>query len=123
MNKVLVIDDSDAWAQTVEAELGKAGYSVLRARQSEEALETAADEKPELVLVDLLMAARAGAGFFRRMRTMPMLKNTLMLLTTTGTAHTAVEEALGVRHDQIIRKNRSALDEVSARLRRLPLSA
>ena len=123
MAKVLLVDDSDTWCNTVVAEFGKAGIVVIRARHYDEARLAAQDEDLSLVMVDMLVAARAGAGFVRKLRSLPSLKNTPVLLTTTGTDHSAVHQAMGDSVDEIMSKNRSSLDGLTRRLTKLPLSA
>jgi DNA-binding response OmpR family regulator len=123
MSKVLVVDDSDLWCSAVALELGKAGYSVIRARHHVEALAAAAEERPDLVMVDVLLAARAGAGFVRQMRSIPTMKDTPMLLTTTGTERAAVQGAMGVAAEEIMPKSRQSLDDLSQRLRAIGISA
>ena len=62
MSTVLVIDDSDMWCDAVELELGKHGYTVLRARHQDEAMSAAMEEQPTLVVIDVLLAARRRRG-------------------------------------------------------------
>lgn len=123
MNKVLVIDDSDAWYSAVESELGKQGCTVVRAQNHAQAISAATDEQPDLVIIDLLLATRAGAGFVRRLRSLPNLKNTPMVLTSSGTGHTAVTHALGPHAQDIVPKNSTGLGSITDRLRQLPVSA
>lgn len=122
MSKVLVVDDSDVWCDAVATELGKAGYSVIQAKHQAEALAVAADEKPSLILVDLLIAAQAGVGFVRRLRSLPSMKDIPMMLTTAGTDPRAVQRAMGDGINHVISKNRRALGDLSELLRK-PLAA
>jgi CheY-like chemotaxis protein len=123
MNKVLVIDDSDAWYSAVENELGKQGCTVVRARHQDQAISAATDEQPDLVIIDLLLATRAGAGFVRRLRSLPNLKNIPMVLTSSGTGQGAVTSALGPQAQDVIPKNAKGLGTITDRLRKLPVSA
>jgi CheY-like chemotaxis protein len=122
MSKVLLIDDSDPWCATVSCELGKAGHTVVRARDQEEAIAAATDQRPSLVLVDLLLAAKAGAGFVRKLRSLPAMRNIPMLLTTAGTNRQMAQHAVGQAADQIITKDRGSLDAIAQRLAKLPMA-
>ncbi|GEM_PF-6606632 len=120
MRKILVIDDHDPWCDNVALELQKAGHEVIRARDEAQAVAAASDERPSLVLVDLLVAAKAGAGFVRRLRSLPSMRNTPMLLTTAGTNRQVAQHALGQSADEIITKNKHSMSTIIERLMRLP---
>ncbi len=124
MNKILVIDDSDSWFDAVAAECEKVGFSAVRAVHHKEALAVAQDESVSMVLVDLLVAAKAGAGFLRHLRSLPKLKNTPVILATTGTDPQKANQAVGgVSAHEVISKDRKSLETLSDRLRKLPVSA
>ncbi len=53
--KILVVDDSRTIRRTAEALLEQAGYQVVTARDGFEALALTADERPDLILVDVMM--------------------------------------------------------------------
>ncbi len=65
---VLVVDDDpdilDALSEILEAE----GYGVTRARNGQEALERLSPERPDLILLDLMMPVMDGWAFARHMR-------------------------------------------------------
>lgn len=122
MSKVLLIDDSDLWCAAVASELEKAGHTVVRAHDQEEAILAASGERPSLVLVDLLLAAKGGASFVRKLRSLPAMKNTPMLLTTAGTNREVAQHAVGQAADQIITKDKQSLDAITQRLARLPMA-
>lgn len=120
---VLVIDESDAWFMAVATECEKLGYSAVRARHRDEALAAAQQQKPVLVMVDLLLAAKSGAGFIRRLRSLPAMKGTPMLLATSGTDANRAQQAVGGAQAQVVEKNKQSLHALSERLRALPVSA
>ena len=122
MSKILVIDDADPWCSTVASELEKAGHTVIRARDEKEAVSSASDEHPALVLVDMLIAVKAGAGFVRKLRSLPAMKRTPMLVVTAGTNRHAAEHALGQAANQIITKDANSLNTIVERLAKLPLA-
>lgn len=120
---VLVIDESDAWFSAVASECQKHGYQAIRARHRDEALHAAQDQRPSLVMVDLLLAAKAGAGFIRQLRSIPALKDTPMLLATSGTDPHRAQQAVGGTRAEVVAKNRRSLDAVMERLKAQPVSA
>lgn len=55
VSKVLVVDDAEADRVALEQILNEAGYQVVSAASGAEALEKAASDKPDLVLLDVVM--------------------------------------------------------------------
>jgi len=54
-HKILIVDDEVNILMSLEYLLRKKGYEVFIARNGTEALRIAADEQPELVLLDIMM--------------------------------------------------------------------
>jgi two-component system alkaline phosphatase synthesis response regulator PhoP len=65
---ILVVDDEAEIVRLVRAYLEQAGYRVVTASDGQEALFVARHEKPDLVVLDLLMPRMDGLEFTRRVR-------------------------------------------------------
>jgi DNA-binding response OmpR family regulator len=65
---ILVVDDEPEIVRFVRAYLENAGYRVVTASEGQEALFVARHEKPDLVILDLMMPGMGGWDFFRRYR-------------------------------------------------------
>ncbi|HET89380.1 MAG TPA: response regulator transcription factor [Chloroflexi bacterium] len=65
---ILVVDDEQQIVRLVRAYLEDAGYRVVVARDGQEALYVARHEKPDLVVLDLMMPGMDGWDFIRRYR-------------------------------------------------------
>jgi len=72
--KVLIADD-DAINRQVLAELLKPEYTVLLAKNGEQALERAARHAPDLILLDVMMPDLDGYEVLRRLRADPQLEH------------------------------------------------
>lgn len=59
-NKILVIDDDHDLAFALKILLERSGYAVVRAAEGEEGLKMAAEEKPDLIILDFMMPVRDG---------------------------------------------------------------
>ena len=66
--KILVVDDEESILELLRYNLEKEGYSVLSVRDGAEALEVAKREKPDLVLLDLMLPVVDGLEVCRRLR-------------------------------------------------------
>jgi DNA-binding response OmpR family regulator len=65
---ILVVDDEPEIVRFVRAYLEDAGYRVVIASEGQEALFVARHEKPDLVILDLMMPGMDGWDFIRRYR-------------------------------------------------------
>jgi two-component system response regulator RegA len=55
--ELLIVEDDDAFARTLQRSLERRGYRVLRARDIEEVRKVLEDESPEYAVVDLKLAS------------------------------------------------------------------
>jgi diguanylate cyclase (GGDEF)-like protein len=79
---VLVVDDDPDIARFVEVNLRSAGYDVAVAADGEEALERAAELRPDLVLLDVMMPRVDGFEVAQRLRRNPQTANTSIIMLT-----------------------------------------
>jgi DNA-binding response OmpR family regulator len=73
---ILVVDDEPKIVRFIQAYLEDAGYRVVTASDGQEALFVARHEKPDLVILDLMMPGMDGWDFiryFRRERNTPVI--------------------------------------------------
>ena len=68
--KVLLVDDSGLARRSTRRVLEQAGYTVVEAEDGLSALERFAMEKPDLVLLDLVMAGMYGLDVLAKLREM-----------------------------------------------------
>jgi diguanylate cyclase (GGDEF)-like protein len=79
---ILVVDDDPDIARFVEVNLRSAGYDVAVAGDGEEALERAANIRPDLVLLDVMMPRIDGFEVAQRLRKNPQTANTSIIMLT-----------------------------------------
>jgi class 3 adenylate cyclase len=83
--KIVVVDDTPTNIRVLEAVLTPRGYVVLAATSGREALELISRERPDLILLDILMPEMDGYEVCRRLRSMPetsMLP--IIMMTASG---------------------------------------
>ena len=82
---VLVAEDESALVTLLRYNLEREGYRVLEARDGEEALLVAAEEKPDLVLLDWMLPQLSGIEVCRRLRGRQETRNVpIIMLTARG---------------------------------------
>jgi len=101
---VLVIDDSRTFREQLRELLEPAGYAVLTAASGEEGLRTAADRRPQAIIVDGVMPGIDGATVIRRIRLDPALRDTPCLLMTAADDYATEVQMLDAGADAFVRK-------------------
>jgi two-component system, OmpR family, response regulator ResD len=82
--RVLVVDDEPTIAEVVSRYLQRAGYDTRLAGNGREALEQAADDRPDVVVLDLMLPDIDGLEVMRRLRQLGRKATAIILLTARG---------------------------------------
>src|SRR5262249_54264576 len=77
---ILIVDDSPTETRLVAEPLRGRGYRVLTAADGEEALEKVAQERPHLVVLDVVLPKKNGFQVCRALKTSPDLSRIKLLL-------------------------------------------
>ncbi len=72
---VLSVDDEAQTREFVSAVLEENGYKPLLAVNGEEALNLIKENRPDLVIMDILMPKQSGINLYRQLKTSEALKN------------------------------------------------
>ncbi|MDJ0607602.1 MAG: phosphate regulon transcriptional regulator PhoB [Kiloniellales bacterium] len=82
---ILVVEDENALVTLLHYNLEREGFRVVSASDGEEALIVAKEETPDLILLDWMLPLMSGVEVCRRMRRMPDLGDTpIIMLTARG---------------------------------------
>jgi DNA-binding response OmpR family regulator len=83
--KILVVDDEPGVVKLVSVVLAREGYEVIGAFDGEEALKRLAEEKPDLVVLDIAMPGMDGWEVCTRIKENPKHKDIpVIMLTALG---------------------------------------
>jgi DNA-binding response OmpR family regulator len=85
---ILIVDDDPDILQTLALCLSTEGYKILMASNGREALDVVENERPSVILLDLMMPVMNGWDFRRKQRETPAFANIPVLLMSAG-AHMA----------------------------------
>jgi len=80
--KILVVDDEKELVRLVSFHLGIAGYDVISANSGISVLEICKKEKPNLVILDLLLPRISGVDVCRRLKNDPFTANIPVIMLT-----------------------------------------
>lgn len=121
-NKILVVDDEAVLLETIVYNLEQAGYQVITAADGASALEAAHREKPDLIILDLMLPVIDGLEVCRQLRREDAMSNTLILMLTAKSEEIDKVVGLEVGADDYVTKpfgRHELLARVRALLRRL----
>ncbi|MFZ4538567.1 response regulator transcription factor [Propionivibrio sp.] len=94
--KVLIADDEPNIVISLEFLLRREGFDVVVAVDGEEALAKARSEKPDLVLLDVMMPKMNGFDVCQALRADPELAGMRVLMLTAKGRETEVSKGLGL---------------------------
>jgi CheY-like chemotaxis protein len=80
--RLLVVEDEPALQKVLAMRLGMEGFEVRTASDGQEALDRIGEERPELVLTDLMMPVMDGAELTRRIKADPVLRDIPVMILT-----------------------------------------
>src|ERR1039458_5178764 len=112
---ILLVDDDSACRHVMSGELRRLGHQLSTAASGEEALESAARQEPEIVLLDLRLPGIDGLETLRTLRTRyPSVE--VIMLTGHGSIDTAIEAIREGAFDYATKP--CPLDEITIRIQR-----
>lgn len=80
--KILLVDDEPDILEFLSYNLKKEGYTVYTADNGKEAIKISKKSKPHLVVLDVMMPGMDGIETCREIRTLPEMKNSIIIFLT-----------------------------------------
>lgn len=116
--KILVIEDEVKIVEFIESYLLNSGYEVIKAEAGRKGLELFEDQKPDMVLLDLMLPDISGEDICRRIRKISKIP---IIMLTAKTSEESIINGLDIGADDYITKPfspRQMVARVNALLRR-----
>ncbi len=102
--RILVVDDNETNRDILVTRLGKHGYELLQAADGEEALASAKQNVPDLILLDVEMPKLDGFEVCRRLKNDPSVPFIPIILCTARAASQDVVTGLDAGADEYLTK-------------------
>jgi two-component system alkaline phosphatase synthesis response regulator PhoP len=121
MDRILVVDDDRDIVRLVRSYLEKGGYEILTAYDGETALQMMKAEKPQLLILDLMLPDRDGWDVAKEVREDPRIGSTPIIMLTARVEDNDKIVGLEIGADDYITKPfnpREVVARVRALLRR-----
>lgn len=121
MKTILIIEDQPDMRENIATILEMEGYAVLEAADGRAGLEAALEEKPDLILCDVMMPGMDGHQVLDELRRQPSIAGTPFIFLTARGEKRDLRQGMNLGADDYLTKPASAsdlLDAISARLER-----
>jgi len=118
MKKILFIEDESALQKTLGDVLSREGYKVISALDGEAGLRMAKTEKPDLILLDLILPKITGFDLFKKFRTDPETKKIPVVVLTNLGQMADIEKVLKLGPAAYLIKNNYNLTEVVGKIKK-----
>lgn len=82
MHRILIVEDEQDIADLIGFNLQRAGYEVIKAHDGIEGTEAALRERPDLIVLDLMLPGRDGYAVFRELRRDPRTVSIPVIMLT-----------------------------------------
>jgi twitching motility two-component system response regulator PilH len=83
MSKILIVDDSPSQLYYLRKMVEGVGYDAVTVESGEQALEAAANERPEVILMDIVMPGMSGYTAKRKLGKGPSTKHIPVIFVTS----------------------------------------
>ncbi len=115
--KILVVEDEEILLTALSEELKQAGYDVVGGRDGVEGVEKAVSEKPDLILLDLVMPRLDGIAALKQMKEKPESKDVPVVILTNLSDYDKVSEALSLGAMDYLVKANYRLEELTSKIK------
>lgn len=112
MKKILFIEDEASLQKTLVDVLGSEGYQVVSALDGEIGLRLAGSEKPDLILLDLILPRRHGLEVLKELKENPLTRKIPVIILTNVEEVKNIELALELGATTYLVKANYSLQDV-----------
>lgn len=123
--KILVVEDEEILLIALSEELKQEGFEVVGAKDGVEGVEKSVTEKPDLILLDLVMPRLDGLGALKQMKENVLTKDIPVVILTNLSDYDKVSAALSLgAMDYLVKANyrlEELIDKIKVVLQRKQL--
>jgi DNA-binding response OmpR family regulator len=112
MAKILLVEDDVNLRDIYAARFAAEGYQVITASDGEEALASAVKERPDLIILDVMMPKISGFDVLDILRSTPETKATKIIMMTALSQDTDRERGEALGATQYLIKSQVTLEDV-----------
>ncbi|CAD7780363.1 MAG: Transcriptional regulatory protein SrrA [Candidatus Methanoperedenaceae archaeon GB50] len=110
MKKILIVDDEERVRRLIETTLDIGDFQIFQAKDGEEALKIAQEEKPALILLDIMMPGMDGFEVCKRLKNNSETKSSYIIMLTAKGQKQDIEKGYTVGADDYFVKPFSPME-------------
>lgn len=108
-----MIEDDESFYTICSAALKLKGYDVVHVADGAQALQKITDEKPDLVLLDIVLPGMSGLDILQNVKTIEEIKDTRIIMLTNFGTDTNVNRAMELGAEDYIMKYNMVPNELA----------
>lgn len=112
MAKIMIVEDDATLRDIYTTRFSAEGYTVVTAADGENALSTAVKEKPDLILLDIMMPKISGFDVLDILRATPETKDTKIIVMSALSQTSDIEKGKSLGASAYLVKSQVTLSEV-----------
>lgn len=118
MAKILIVEDDEILARMYQKKLEHEGFATQNAFSGEEGLKAVKNEKPDLILLDIMMPGIDGFAVVKQLKADSDTKDIpIIILTNLGTSQIFVDEAKMLGVNEYLVKYKTSASEVVTKIK------
>ena len=115
--KVMIVEDDEHISKVYEIKLAKEGYATSLAVDGDEAVAKITSEKPDLILLDLMIPKKDGFGVLEDIKKVPSLAGIPVIVLSNLGQQSDQDRALGLGANEYLVKVDYPIQEVVDRIK------
>jgi len=115
--KILLVEDDDSLASVYLTRLQAEGFDTKRVPNGEDALATAIEYKPDLIILDVMMPKVSGFDVLDILRNTPETNNIKVIMLTALSQESDRQKAESLGVDEYLVKSQVVIADVVARIK------
>ncbi len=117
--KIMVIEDDRFLSSLIKARLEKEGFVVIQAFDGEEALQTLKQERPNLIILDLIMPKLTGFEVLQSISMSPGLEKIPVVILSNLAQASDIEKARELGAKEYFVKVKISIDDLIGKIKTL----
>jgi len=115
--KVLVVEDDTLLKDMLGQQLTKEGWQVLHATEGEQAIALSVSEKPDVILLDLLLPGMSGFDVLSSIKEKEETKGIPVIILSNLGQQEDIDKGMKLGASDFMIKSNFTLDEVSSKIK------
>ena len=123
LTKIVLVEDDTFLSSMYATKLGLEGFHVLQAYDGEKGLRLIAKERPQLIMLDLIMPVMDGYAVLKELKKDPTLNKIPVIVLSNLGEKTSVDQALALGADDYLIKAHFLPSEVISKVKKVMAGA